>query len=177
MAALALLFVHRRHRKKQTEHKHDAQPYIISEKGLYRAAGWAPHNTAGQPDEVGGGDQSDTGTEISPQDDGVEEVEYLPPRYREWQPGTGIEPEQSPSIVCPTPASTAREVSLPPMQHSMALKEEYLRGLDSHANASGTSTFTDPSLQLGYKRSVDERGPAKEMPTLKEDYTRLFGMR
>jgi hypothetical protein len=59
----------------------------------------------------------------------------------------------------------------------MALKEEYLRGLDSHANSSGTSTFTDPSLQLGYKRSVDERGPATEMPTLKEDYTRLFGMR
>lgn len=173
LAALGIWFIRRHRDRKPTDKKAEVQPYDVSEKDLYRSASWAPHNNRDWPDSPmqhsATSDDGSPAPDVLLVRDGEEDIEYLPPRYREWQPA--LIDEAEPSV----PASSSRSANATPetqsspttMGPSISLKEKYMRamGTDPNTDGEGTSTATPaPSLKRDYARAFHlESGPSSSL--------------
>lgn len=179
-----------RRRKQKAHRQPEPEPYHVSEKDLYRSASWAPHNAPAWPDGAAtfDTDGAPTGSDgerrrrVVQEQDAEEDVEYLPPRYREWHPDSSPD---APTDGTP-PTAVARDG---PVQRS-SLKNDYVRALGGASESSGAqgsrSTATAP-LKGDYARvfegsapspgSAGEPSESSDGPTLKNEYVRAFGPR
>lgn len=163
LAALTVWFICRNRRTKGTDDKADVQPYHVSEKDLYRSAIWAPHNardwSAGPGHRSSASSDDDSpAPDVLLVRDGEEDVEYLPPRYREWQPA--LIDEAEPAVPAPSSrsANATPETQLSPitMEPPVSLKEKHMRamGTDPSTDGEGTLSATPaPSLKSASGRS------------------------
>lgn len=183
LGALALWLVrrHRAKKEREKERKPEVKPYVVSEKELYRAASSsndavdagapsAPPPAPGQAAEP-----EPRARRVVQEQDAEEAVEYLPPRYRVWEPreetgdgGEGSQPGPSRSRAAPEGAATST-TPLPAVEPSSTLKDDYLRAaLDTVPGSargpnSGTPTQLPSSLKEEYMRSFGV-GSAAELP-------------
>lgn len=150
LAALIGGFLMRR-RRQQKEARRDLEPYVVNEKELARSfssgsngnGAAAAVSTAGPAAAAAtlGNDNEPPSRRVVQEED-AEEVEYLPPRYREaWQhgssdgPSTPAESEQAATTMSPArlpnPADTndidSRDGPSSPQESARPLKEDYLQ--------------------------------------------------
>lgn len=214
LAALAVWMLRRRRAKKAKEEEAKqpgVEPFVVSEKELYQTASWASHN-AGSSEGTSSdsaGDRPQRGSSERParrvvqEQDAEEAVEYLPPRYREWN---GVSEELPPppplsvsarDIASPTPISEQSHQTQRTQQtqqsQSPSLKDEYAKALGIAASpsmgqmsASSTQqTQQPPTLKADYAQAFGRDTPplkadyaqafAPETPPLKADYAQAFG--
>lgn len=174
LAALIGGFLMRR-RRQEKEARRDVEPYVVDEKALARSfsSGTNGNDTAAAVSTAGPAAAAATlGNDNEPlsrrvvQEEDAEEVEYLPPRYREaWQHGSSDDPSapreseqvaamMSP-VMLPNPADTndigSRDGPPSPQEPARPLKEDYLQtfGLpqDSAAVALPTSMRSQSPLR------------------------------
>lgn len=212
LAALVVWLLRRRKAKKAKEEeakRPGVEPFVVSEKDLYRTASWASHNAGSSEDTSSdsAGERPRRGSSERParrvvqEQDAEEAVEYLPPRYREWN---GVSEELPPppplsasardtASATPTSESQRSQHTQQTQQsHSPSLKGEYAKALGippsssmGQMSASSTQQPQQPSLKADYAQAFAPGTPPlkadyaqafpPETPPLKADYAQAFG--
>lgn len=168
MALLALFCIRRR----QSDEPDDIDPYLISEKDLYRYAS-TPGDSTPPADSA---ESRPRGPRVVQEEDADDAVVYLPPRYRER-----TAPNESSGLGTPEPGSTP-PLSTPDMSYENTglllgaeaegkptLQEEYLKNLGIVPGA------IPERLSLKKPPRSPTSGSGSSTPLLKRAYGRLFG--
>lgn len=184
LAALAVWLFRRRKAKKAKEEEAKqpgVEPFVVSEKDLYRTAGWATHNAGSSEDTSSdsAGERPRRGSSERPasrvvqEQDAEEAVEYLPPRYREWN-GVSVElPPPPPLSVSArdtdSPAPISESQQSQQTQQTQQSQSPSLKG--EYAKALGIA----PSSSMGQISTSSTRPQQAQQPSLKADYAQAFG--
>lgn len=160
-------------RRRKSDEPDDIDPYLISEKDLYRNASWAPEGNDHPPPAPvsSGGENRPRGPRVVQEEDADDVVEYLPPRYRERTLPTTPEPASTPPLSTPDLGSSHENSTFLPVPEGVGgptLKEEYMKNMGI---APGALESPSDKRAPTHSSSESEQGT----PLLKRAYGRLFG--
>lgn len=163
LAGLVAWFLLRRRRSSEPD---DIDPYLISEKDLYRGPSWTGDEPAAAP--AGSEDSRPRGPRIVQEEDADDVVEYLPPRYRERTEASSATPAPE---TPPLSSDTAENEALI-QEAKPSLKEEYLKNLGIAPG--GLPEGSSSGKRSEISASTPKRSSVPSTPILKRAYARLF---
>lgn len=176
-------------RSRKSDEPDDIDPYLISEKDLYRNASWAPDGDSHLPPPAPReGESRPRGPRVVQEEDADDVVEYLPPRYRERTLPNTPEPLSTPPLSTPDNGSShentnTTQLAIPEGAERPTLKEEYLKNLGiapgavessvskvPHSQGSPTSASSAPLLKRAYGRLFGSGPPSEAGPSQSKDW-------